>query len=190
MTAEELITELGKRAVNVSRRSLFIYRKIDPREAPDFSDVDSWARFIHERQVYEAGRTDSPEKSEAKELKAMSGNGRKQARRNLANGDSDAEKYSVSAERKEGILRLRLSNAVRRSKLERLSQNTVTMAECTQAMAHIRSAVSDDLLKLPPSLCHELADKNPQSVQQVLNTALRSALDRLARTENYLDLNP
>ncbi|HKB91694.1 MAG TPA: hypothetical protein VKC60_14345, partial [Opitutaceae bacterium] len=117
MTADELITALGERGIEISRRSLFGYQKIDPREAPEFGDVDAWARFILERQVYEAGRTQSPEKCEAKERKAMSRNGRQQARRNQGNGDSDAEKYSLSAERKERILRLRLSNQMRRSKL-------------------------------------------------------------------------
>jgi hypothetical protein len=150
MTATELISQLGKRGVKISRRSLFTYQKIDPGEAPaGFDAVDDWARFIRERQVYEAGRTQSTEKREAKERRAMSRNGRQQAKRNLANGDSDAEKFSLGAERKERILRLRLSNQVRRSKLEVLSRNTVTMAECEQALEGIKRRVSGELLRLP-----------------------------------------
>jgi hypothetical protein len=130
MTAEQLITELGKRGVEVSRRSLFDYQKIDPGEAPaGFNDVSAWESFIRERQVYEPGRTQSTEKREAKERRAMSRDGRQPAKRKLGNGDSDAEKYSLSAERKERILRLRLSNEMRRSKLEVLRKNTVAVSE-------------------------------------------------------------
>ncbi|HXM28558.1 MAG TPA: hypothetical protein VN957_21235 [Chthoniobacterales bacterium] len=88
MTADELITALGERGIEISRRSLFGYQKIDPREAPEFGDVDAWARFIRERQVYEPGRTQSPE---AKERRSMSRNGRQRVKRNQANGDSDTE---------------------------------------------------------------------------------------------------
>jgi GrpB-like predicted nucleotidyltransferase (UPF0157 family) len=55
MTAEQLVSALRKRGVEISRRSLFAYQKIDPREAPEFGDVDAWARFIRERKVYESG---------------------------------------------------------------------------------------------------------------------------------------
>jgi hypothetical protein len=72
---------------------------------------------------------------------------------------------------------------MRRSKLERLSRNTVTMVECTQAMARIRAAVSSDLLKLPASLCHELTHREPRHVQEVLDGALRLDLERLNRPE-------
>jgi hypothetical protein len=186
MTAEQLISALRKRGVEISRRSLFAYQKVDPREAPEFDAVDDWARFILEHQVYEAGRTDSPEMSETKERRAKSRNGQQQARRNLGNGDSDAEKYSSAAERKERILRLRLSNEMRRSKLERLTRNTVTMVECEAAMERIRAAVSGEVLKLPASLCDQLAGRNPQHIQEMLNVALRSSLERLALAKTYL----
>jgi flagellar biosynthesis/type III secretory pathway protein FliH len=185
MTAEQLISALRKRGVEISRRSLFAYQKVDPREAPEFDAVDDWARFIRERQVYEAGRTQSTEKREAKERREMSRNGRQQAKRNLANGDSDAEKFSLGAERKERILRLRLSNQVRRSKLEVLSRNTVTMAECEQALEGIKRRVSGELLRLPETLSHQLAHREPRHVQELLTAALRSALDRLSRPEDY-----
>jgi hypothetical protein len=187
MTATQLISALADRGIEVSRRSLFTYQKIDPGEAPaGFDAVDDWVRFIRERQVYEPGRTQSTEKRETKERRAKSRNGQQQARRNLGNGDSDAEKYSIGAERKERILRLRLSNAVRRSKLEVLTRNTVTMVECEAAMERIRVAVSGEILKLPTRLCCELAGKDPQHIQQLLEMALRLALDRLAGPETYL----
>ena len=187
MTAAQLITALGKRGVKISRRSLFAYQKIDPREAPaGFNDVSGWESFIHKHQVYGAGRTDSPEMSETKERRAMSRNGRQQASKNLANGDSDAEKYSSAAERKERILRLRLSNEMRRSKLERLTRNTVTMVECEAAMERIRASVSGEVLKLPASLCDQLAGRNPQHIQEMLNVALRSSLERLSLAKTYL----
>jgi len=186
MTAEQLITALGKRGIEISRRSLFNYRRSDPREVPDFGAVDDWVAFILKRQVYGPGRTQSPEQREAKERKAMNRNGRQQGRRNLANGDSDAEKFSLGAERKERILRLRLSNEMRRSKFEVLRQNTVTVSECVEALQRIKSVVGTDLLRLPASLSHELAYREPRHVREMLNVALRSALDRLARPETYL----
>jgi len=78
-----------------------------------------------------------------------------------------------------------LSNEMHRTKLERLRESTVTVAECGAVMSRIRAAVSGEILK-PAGLSHELAGRNPPFIQQVLNTALRSALDRLARPESYL----
>jgi hypothetical protein len=148
--------------------------------------VDDWVAFILKRQVYGPGRTQSPEQREAKERKAMNRNGRQQGRRNLANGDSDAEKLSLGAERKERILRLRLSNEMRRSKLQQLCESTITIGECEASMERLRAVVGGDLLKLPVSLCHQLAGRNPQYIQQLLTSALRSSLERLSRPENYL----
>jgi len=116
----------------------------------------------------------------------MSRNGRQQASRNPANGDSDAEKFSPGAERKERILRLRLANEVRRSKLEVLRKNTVAVSECVEALEGIKRRVSGELLRLPETLSHQLAHREPRHVQELLTTALRSALDRLAGPENYL----
>jgi hypothetical protein len=76
MTATQLITALGSRGIEISRKTLFTYRKSDPRKAPaEFDAVDDWARFILERQIYEPGRTQAPEKREAKERRAMNRNG-------------------------------------------------------------------------------------------------------------------
>src|SRR5258708_15534189 len=157
MTAAELIIVLGNLGIEISRRTLFTYQKSDPREAPaGFNDVSAWESFIRERQVYEPGRTQSTEKREAKERKPTR-NGRRQA-----NGDSDAEKYSLGAERKERILRLQLSNEMRRSKLEVLRKNTVAVSECVEALEGIKRRVSGDLLKLPARLCRELAHREPR----------------------------
>jgi hypothetical protein len=97
--------------------------------------VSAWESFIRERQVYEPGRTQSTEKRETKERRAKSRNGQQQA-----NGDSDAEKYSLGAERKERILRLQLSNEMRRSKLEVLRKNTVAVSECVEALEGYKKA--------------------------------------------------
>ncbi len=183
MTADELITALGERGIEISRRSLFVYQKIDPREAPEFGDVDAWARFIRERQVYEPGRTQSPE---AKERRSMSRNGRQRVKRNQANGDSDPEKFSLSAERKERILRLRLSNQARRSKLQLLCASVITVRECGAIMERLRAVANADLLGVPVNLCHKLAHRDPEYIRQTLDGALRSVLDRLARPESYL----
>jgi hypothetical protein len=186
MTAAELISQLEKLGIEISRKTLFTYRATDPGEAPaGFNDVSAWESFIRERQVYEPGRTQSPEQREAKERRAMSRNGRQQAKRNLANGDSDAEKFSLGAERKERILRLQLSNQMRRSKLEVLRKNTVAVAECVEALEGIKRRVSDELLKLPASLCHELAGKDPAFIQTFLERAIQKSLEAFSRPEIY-----
>jgi hypothetical protein len=89
-----------------------------------------------------------------------------------------------------GSSKLRLANEVRRTSLEVLRQNTIAVSECEVTMDRIRAVVSAELLKLPASLCYELAGRDPQHFQQLLNTALRSSLERLNRLENYLCLNP
>jgi hypothetical protein len=54
-------------------------------------------------------------------------------------------------------------------------------------MERIRAVVSADLLKLPASLFHELANREPQYIQQVLDAAFRSTLERVSQPETYLD---
>ena len=187
MTATQLITALGNRGIEISRKTLFTYRTADPGNAPaEFAAVDDWARFILERQVYEPGRTQSPE---AKERKAMSRSGRRRVKRNQANGDSDAEKFSLAEERRQRIYKLRLGNEARRSKLEALRQSTVAVAECEATLKRIKKVVSAELLRVPETLSRDLEKKGPQHIQQLLDGALRSALERLNRPENYFCSN-
>jgi hypothetical protein len=75
---------------------------------------------------------------------------------------------------------------MRRSKLEQLRRSTITIAECNETLERIKSVVGTDLLRLPGSLCHDLAGRDPQHIQQLLDAALRSSLERLNRPENYL----
>jgi hypothetical protein len=56
-------------------------------------------------------------------------------------------------------------------------------------MERIKRVVSADLLRLPGSLYHDLANREPQYIQQVLDAAFRSASARLSRPENYLYSN-
>ena len=70
--------------------------------------------------------------------------------------------------------------------LEVLRQSTVTISECEATMDRIRAVGSADLLQLPASLCHDLANREPRQFQQLLDAALRSSLERLSRLENYL----
>jgi hypothetical protein len=79
---------------------------------------------------------------------------------------------------------------MRRSKLELLRRSTVTVGECVETMERLRAVVSAEILRLPGSLCHDLAGRDPQHIQQVLDGALRSALERLNRPENYFCSNP
>jgi hypothetical protein len=113
-------------------------------------------------------------------------NGTEPVPSNAKNADSE---YSALAERKERILRLHLSNAMRRSSLEQLRQSTITVAECVETLDGIKG-VAADLLRLPASLCHELANRDAQHIQQVLDAAFLSTLERLSQPETYLDSNP
>jgi hypothetical protein len=56
-------------------------------------------------------------------------------------------------------------------------------------MERIKRVVSADLLRLPGSLCHDLANREPRYIQQVLDAAFRSASARLSQPENYLYSN-
>jgi hypothetical protein len=59
-----------------------------------------------------------------------------------------------------------------------------------ETLEGIKRVVGADLLRLPGTLCHDLAGRDPQHIQQVLGAALRSSLERLNRLENYLCSNP
>jgi hypothetical protein len=98
--------------------------------------------------------------------------------------------YSAAVERRERIIKLRLANKMRRSSLERLRRSTVTIAECEESMDRIRAIVSAEILRLPANLSRDLANREPEDIQQVLHAALRSSLERLNRLENYLCSNP
>jgi hypothetical protein len=181
MTATELISQLGKRGVEISRRTLFTYQKIDPGEAPaGFDSVDDWARFILERQVYEAGRTQAPEKREAKERRAMNRNGTQ------SSAEDQNGEYSAAVERRERIIKLRLGNEARRRSLQLLRESVITVGECEAIMARLRTVASADLLGVSANLSPKLAHRDPEYVRQLLDGALRSALDRLAGPETYL----
>ena len=180
MTAEQLITALGKRGIEISRKTLFTYRAADPGKAPaEFDAVGDWARFILERQIYEPGRTQAPEKREAKERRAMSRNGSEPS------ADDQNGEYSAGAERKERILRLRLGNQMRRTSLHLLSESVITVGECDAIMNHIRAAVSGEILKLPGSLAESLAGKDPAFIQLFLERAIHKSLEALSRPEIY-----
>lgn len=53
-------------------------------------------------------------------------------------------------------------------------------------MDRIRAVMSAELLRLPGSLCHDLANREPRYIQQVLDPAFRSSLERLSRPETYV----
>jgi hypothetical protein len=167
MTLAALSERLG-----IPVRTLYGYRRSFPNQAPKNFELESWREFIGKVRNYSAERT-RPKDRNRSESSAEDQNG-------------EHGEFTVLAERRERILRLRLSNEMHRTKLERLRESTVTVGECEAVMSRIRAAVSGEILNLPAGLSHELAARNPPFIQQVLNTALRSALDRLARPESYL----
>ena len=73
--------------------------------------------------------------------------------------------------------------------LEELGRSTITIAECAKSMDWIKAALSNELLTLPTSFCNELANREPRYIQEVLDAALRSSLERLNRLESYLYSN-
>jgi hypothetical protein len=96
-----------------------------PDQAPrDFEDLESWIQFIREIKNYSADR-----------MRPRDRNGTEPVPSSAKNADSE---YSVLAERKERILRLRLSNPMRRTSLEQLRERTVAAAECQATMNRIR----------------------------------------------------
>jgi hypothetical protein len=172
MTADELSRRIG-----VPRRTLFRYRKDHPERAPrSFDDIEGWLEFVLAIKNYPADRTRPRDR-----------NGTEPVPSSAKNGDSE---YSARAERKERIIRLRLGNDCRRTSLERLRRNTVTTIQCIEAMECIRAVLGADLVRLPRTLCHDLANRDPQYIQQVLDAAFRSALERLSQPETYLDSIP
>jgi hypothetical protein len=172
MTLAVLSERLG-----IPVRTLYGYRRSFPNQVPKNFELESWREFIGKIRNYCAERT---------RPKDRNGNGTEPS---AEDQNGEYAEFSAGEERKQRILRLRLGNQVRRTSLERLNRNTVTMVECTQAMERIRAAVSGDLLGVPANLCQKLAHRDPGFIQQVLETALRSSLERLSRRENYLCSN-
>jgi hypothetical protein len=164
MTLAGLSERLG-----VPPRTLYRYRRDYPDLVPKDFELESWSEFIGKIRNYSADRT-RPRDRNGSESSAEDRNG----------------EYSAGAERKERIIKLRLSNQGRRTSLELLRRSVITVAECEAAMERIRAAVSGEVLKLPASLCDQLAGRNPQHIQEMLNVALRSSLERLSRPESYL----
>jgi len=72
-------------------------------------------------------------------------------RRKIRNGEH--AEFSAGEERKQRIVRLGLSNEMRRSKLEVLRQNTVTVGECEKAMNRLRAAVGVEREALLNTTC-------------------------------------
>ena len=169
MTLAGLSERLG-----VPARTLYRWRRSFPNQVPKNFDLESWREFIGKVRNYSADRT---------RTKDRNGNGT-EASAEDKNGEH--AEFSALAERRERILKLRLINAARRAVLERRIRSTVTLDECTQAMERIRAAFGNELLKLPASVSHELAGRNPEFIQQTLDAVLRLALDRLAGPETYL----
>ena len=165
MTIAALSERLG-----IPTRTLYRYRRSHPGQAPkSFDDLEAWIEFIGKIRSYSSTRT-RPLDQNGTEPSAEDQNG----------------EFSPGAERKERILRLRLGNQVRRTSLEQLRQNTVTVAECEATLEAIKRAVSAELLSLPGTLSHQLANREPQYIQQVLDTAFRSSLERLSLAKTYL----
>jgi len=169
--ARTTIASLSER-LGIPTWTLYRYRRDFSDQVPKNFDLESWIEFIGRNRNYSAERT-RPLDQNGPESSAENQNG-------------ERAEFSAGEERKQRILRLRLSNEMRRSKLERLSRNTVTMVECKAAMERIRAAVSGEVLKLPASLCDQLAGRNPQHIQEILNVALRSSLERLSLAKTYL----
>jgi hypothetical protein len=118
-------------------------------EVPKNFELESWREFIGKIRNYSAERT---------RPKDRNGNGTEPSAEDQ--NDEHAE-FSAVAERKERILRLRLSNEMRRTSLQQLCESTITIAECVETMERIRAVVSGDLLVVPVNLCQILAHRDP-----------------------------
>ena len=162
--------------LKIPLRTLFRYRRDHPEQAPkSFDDLEAWIEFIGKIRNYSAERT-RPRDRNGTEPSAEDQNG-------------EYAEFSPGAERRERVIKLRLGNEVRRTSLERLRRSTITIAECLETMDRIKSVVGADLLRLPANLSHGLANREPRHIQQVLDAAFRSSLERLNRPENYFYSN-
>jgi hypothetical protein len=103
MTIAALSERLG-----IPTRMLYRYPRDLPDQVPKNFDLGSWIEFIGKNRNYSAERTRSRDHN-SPESSAEDQNG-------------ERAEFSALAERKERILRLRLSNAVRRTSLEVLRQ--------------------------------------------------------------------
>jgi hypothetical protein len=166
MTLAGLSERLG-----IPPRTLYRYRRDFPDQVPKNLNLESWIEFIGAIKNYSAERT-RPLDRNGSESSAEDQNG-------------EHAEFSAGEERKQRILRLRLSNEMRRSKLEVLRKNTVAVSECVEALEGIKRRVSGELLRLPETLSHQLAHREPRHIQQLLDGALHSALERLSRPEDY-----
>jgi hypothetical protein len=162
------IAALSK-CLGIPRRTLYRYRKDYPDQAPkSFDELDSWIEFIGRIRNYPADRT-RPRDRNGNETSAEDHNG----------------EYSPALERKERILKLRLGNEVRRTSLEKLRESVVSVAECEATMDRIRAVVSGEILKLPGSLCHELAGKDAAFIQGILARSIYKCLESSSRPEIF-----
>jgi hypothetical protein len=157
--------------LGIPTRTLYRYRRDFPDQVPKSFDLKSWIEFLGAIKNYPAERT-RPRDRNGSESSAEEQNG-------------EHGEFTVLAERRERILRLRLSNEMHRTKLERLRESTVTVGECEAVMSRIRAAVSGEILKLPASLAELLAGKDAAFIQMFLERALHKSLQALSRPEIY-----
>jgi hypothetical protein len=148
--------------LGVPARTLYRWRRSFPNQVPKDFELESWREFIGKVRNYSADRT---------RPKDRNGNGTE------SSAEDQNGEYSAAVEGRERIIKLRLSNEARRTSLEVLRQNTITVSECEATMNRIRSVVSAELLKLPGNLSPKLANREPAYIQQVLDATLRSSLD-------------
>lgn len=165
MTIAALSERLG-----IPTRTLYRYRRDFPDQMPKNFHLKSWVEFIGRNRNYSAERTRSRDRN-GTESSAEDQNG----------------EYSAAVERRERIIKLRLGNEARRTSLEVLRQNTITVAEYEATLEAIKRVVSAELLRLPGCLCRDLANREPRYIQQVLDAAFRSTLERVSQPETYLD---
>jgi hypothetical protein len=169
MTLAVLSERLG-----IPVRTLYGYRRSFPNQVPKNFELESWREFIGKIRNYCAERT---------RPKDRNGNGTEPS---AEDQNGEHAEFSAVAERKERILRLRLGNQVRRSKLQLLCASVITLSECELILDHIRKVAAADLLGAPANMCHKLANRDPEYIRQTLDEVLRESLDRLSRPESYL----
>jgi hypothetical protein len=161
MTAADLSKRLG-----ISRRSLFLYRKDYQDRAPkDFNNLKEWQVFVasvRTRPTY------LPE--------LMS--------RRLKSGE-DWE-YNAQSERKERIIKLQLTNAIRDQQWKNLRCHTLRIAELVETMDVLTRAVSAEVLRIPGEVAQTLAGKEAPEIQTCLETVIHASLDRLSCQDLYL----
>jgi hypothetical protein len=93
--------------------------------------------------------------------------------------------YSSAAERKERIIRLRLSNDCKRAELAVLRGESIPVSECLESFAVVAARTRAELLEIPGSMAEALSGKDAAFIEVAFEKSIHKSLEALSRPEIY-----